>query len=314
MTGLVKLADFGASKSVSEAPLHRMQLLKEPYWTAPEVISSATFDTKIDIWSVGITAIELARWEPPYRRLHPTQALFQLQSGAPPTLDNSFSLSFIDFVNLCLLKSAELRPDAESLLNHRFIRNAKRCHVLTDLLEFSNTSTQQPGSTQHARSASMNAHFNGNGPRMPMHRHTLSTGSHYLAPSTHSRARGSTGFSPPNSGTSSMRASIVIQADQSSSAPQSPTRHVRFGSGEFFVVEESSKPRRRTWSENTFVNCESYLVFDTAIHRIDHKPDTQRLLEELMRTLTQLEIQDEGITQRLFDEVLRLHLHCSNYV
>jgi hypothetical protein len=85
---------------------------------------------------------------------------------------------------------------------------------------------------------------------------------------------------------------------------------VRFGSGEFFVVEESSKPRRRTWSEKTsFVNCESYLVFDTAIHRIDRKPDSQRLLEKLLSTLTQLESQDEGITQRLFDEVLRLHLH-----
>ncbi|KAM9917993.1 hypothetical protein OXX59_008970 [Metschnikowia pulcherrima] len=122
--GTVKLADFGVSGEMSLTRTKRNTLVGTPYWMAPEVISHSAkgYDTKADIWSTGITAIEFVTGHPPLSSVEPMEALFKIPGNKPPELEGShFSDDMKDFVRYCLIKSAKQRPSASSLLHHRFI-------------------------------------------------------------------------------------------------------------------------------------------------------------------------------------------------
>ncbi|XP_026184739.1 misshapen-like kinase 1 isoform X4 [Mastacembelus armatus] len=125
----VKLVDFGVSAQLDRTVGRRNTFIGTPYWMAPEVIAcdenpDSTYDYRSDIWSLGITAIEMAEGAPPLCDMHPMRALFLIPRNPPPKLKSKkWSKKFIDFIEGCLVKTYPSRPSTEQLLKHSFIRD-----------------------------------------------------------------------------------------------------------------------------------------------------------------------------------------------
>ncbi|XP_052403312.1 TRAF2 and NCK interacting kinase a isoform X1 [Carassius gibelio] len=124
----VKLVDFGVSAQLDRTVSRRNTFIGTPYWMAPEVIAcdenpDATYDYKSDLWSLGITAIEMAEGAPPLCDMHPMRALFLIpRSPAPRLKSKKWSKKFQSFIESCLVKNHNQRPSTEHLIKHPFIR------------------------------------------------------------------------------------------------------------------------------------------------------------------------------------------------
>ncbi|XP_075419432.1 mitogen-activated protein kinase kinase kinase kinase 4 isoform X44 [Tenrec ecaudatus] len=125
----VKLVDFGVSAQLDRTVGRRNTFIGTPYWMAPEVIAcdenpDATYDYRSDLWSCGITAIEMAEGAPPLCDMHPMRALFLIPRNPPPRLKSKkWSKKFFGFIEGCLVKNYTQRPSTEQLLKHPFIRD-----------------------------------------------------------------------------------------------------------------------------------------------------------------------------------------------
>ncbi|XP_075058224.1 TRAF2 and NCK-interacting protein kinase isoform X6 [Mixophyes fleayi] len=125
----VKLVDFGVSAQLDRTVGRRNTFIGTPYWMAPEVIAcdenpDATYDFKSDLWSLGITAIEMAEGAPPLCDMHPMRALFLIPRNPAPRLKSKkWSKKFQSFIESCLVKNHSQRPTTEQLMKHPFIRD-----------------------------------------------------------------------------------------------------------------------------------------------------------------------------------------------
>lgn len=119
------IADFGVAAQL-ETNKKRNTVIGTPFWMAPEVIKETGYDERADIWSLGITVIEMAEGKPPYSDVHPMRVIFMIPSNPAPTLETpeTWSDDLRDLIAQCLVKDPEQRLGAAALLQHHFLRNA----------------------------------------------------------------------------------------------------------------------------------------------------------------------------------------------
>ncbi|KYR01844.1 putative protein serine/threonine kinase [Tieghemostelium lacteum] len=133
----IKMADFGVSQQLQTPYGHSNVLIGSPLYMAPELILKAPFSAKADVWSLGITLIELAEGRPPGRGLKNMNQLLEIPNMAPPKLSNpkDWSPSFNDFLSKCLTKDPEQRPSVSELLSHPFMQSAKTTECLNAMMK-----------------------------------------------------------------------------------------------------------------------------------------------------------------------------------
>ncbi|CAG9326663.1 STK24_2 [Blepharisma stoltei] len=279
MDGQVKLADFGVTAQITESVNKRNSFVGTPYWMAPEVVVQSGYDYKADIWSVGITAIELATGKPPHMDLPPLSALFRIQTDPSPQLDQSFSPAFRDFVSQCLEKNPSLRPDTASLLNHKFIKNAKKPYYLTDLLDSSTVLKRE-----HFRSSSSQSpantilHISDNS-----HRHSHSSESAKMRQLTHRK-----NSSNCSSNSNSTLNSVEMMPDDISGAAVMLPRWSQENPG--LIVKE---PSFLTIVENAVAN----------IERIEDLS----CVDKLILAIAEMELKDPRLAPKIFADVMKIY-------
>ena len=140
-TGQAKLADFGFGAQLHVQQDKRMSLVGTAYWMAPEVIQSEPYDKKVDIWSLGVMAIEMFEKDPPYMELTQFQALFKIvKEGLPPfKYPDRMSPEFKDFIKSCTQRRPVDRPTASDLKNHPFVRKACPHSAMIPLVKHART-------------------------------------------------------------------------------------------------------------------------------------------------------------------------------
>uniref|UniRef100_A0A8D0FM38 non-specific serine/threonine protein kinase n=1 Tax=Strix occidentalis caurina TaxID=311401 RepID=A0A8D0FM38_STROC len=178
--GDIKLADFGVSAKNMKTLQKRDSFIGTPYWMAPEVVMCETmkdtpYDYKADIWSLGITLIEMAQIEPPHHELNPMRVLLKIAKSDPPTLScpSKWSLEFRDFLKTALDKNPETRPSAAQLLEHPFVSKVTSNRALRELVaeakaevmeEIEDSRDEPPGKHKRDPSEASQLSFDGEKP------------------------------------------------------------------------------------------------------------------------------------------------------
>ncbi|KAM5170740.1 uncharacterized protein ACMZJ9_003615 [Mantella aurantiaca] len=161
--GDIRLADFGVSAVNSQMLQRRSSFIGTPYWMAPEVVicetcKDAPYDYKADIWSLGVTLIELAETQPPHHEMNPTRVLLKILKSQPPSLKyhHLWSPDFKSFHHKCLQRNPQDRSSASELLEHPFVSSVTDnsplrelvAELLADIMEEEEVGSMKDGSPE----------------------------------------------------------------------------------------------------------------------------------------------------------------------